>query len=150
VSTDGNAWTQVGTATIIMRGNIYVGLPVTSHTNTALCAATFTNVSVIASSPPPMFDEESEDDETQVNTAIALSPNPLRSNVLLVQSENESQENVRIQVVDLSGKIIREKDFTGDTEQAGYEVDMADIAQGAYIIRMISPTKNVSSLLIRQ
>jgi glucose/arabinose dehydrogenase len=151
VSTDGNAWTQVGTATIVMRGNIYVGLPVTSHTNTALCTATFTNVSVIASSPPPLFDEESEDEEILVNTAIALSPNPLRSNVLLVESENASQENVRIQVVDLSGKIVREKDFTGlDKEQAAYEVDMADIAQGAYIIRMISPTKNVSSLLIRQ
>jgi glucose/arabinose dehydrogenase/regulation of enolase protein 1 (concanavalin A-like superfamily) len=152
VSTDGNNWTQVGTATIIMRDNIYVGLPVTSHTNSALCTATFTNVSVIASSPPPLFDFESEDDDAETETsAIALSPNPLRSNMLLIESDNAAQENIRIQVVDLSGKVVREKDFTGfDTEQASYEVDMTDVAQGAYIIRVISATKNVSSLLIRQ
>lgn len=45
VSSDGGAWNQVGTAqTISMSGAIFVGLPVTSHNNTNLCAATFDNV----------------------------------------------------------------------------------------------------------
>ncbi|HLP78828.1 MAG TPA: hypothetical protein VK327_18145, partial [Candidatus Paceibacterota bacterium] len=45
VSSDGGAWNQVGTAqTITMGGAVYVGLPVTSHNNTNLCAATFDNV----------------------------------------------------------------------------------------------------------
>lgn len=152
ISSDGNAWTQVGTATIIMRDNIYVGLPVTSHTNSALATGTFTNVSVISASPPPLFDFESEvDDDNAINTSIVLSPNPLRSNVLLVETTDGIPVSVHIQVVDLSGKVVREKSFSGvESEQTAVEVDMTDVAQGAYIIRMISPTKNVSSLLIRQ
>lgn len=151
ISNDGNTWTQVGTATIVMRDNIYVGLPVTSHTNSALATATFTNVSVTGASPPPMFEFESEDDESEINTSIALSPNPLRSNMLSIESGSDQRERVRIQVVDLSGKVVREREFEGsDSEESTYQVDMTDVAQGAYIIRMISATKNVSSLLIRQ
>jgi regulation of enolase protein 1 (concanavalin A-like superfamily) len=46
VSTDGTAWTQVGTTTITMGPTINVGLAVTSHTNGTLAAATFDNVTV--------------------------------------------------------------------------------------------------------
>lgn len=150
VSPDGNTWTQVGSASIIMKDNIYVGLPVTSHTNSALCTATFTNVTVISNSPPPLFDTETDDDDEAIHTSIALSPNPLRSNTLLIESQ-PSQGNVRIQVVDLSGKVIREQDFSGfENEQSAYEVDMSEVAQGAYIIRMMTARGNAASLLIRQ
>jgi len=46
-STDGSNWTQVGTTqTIVMNSVLSVGLAVTSHLNTALGTATFTNLSV--------------------------------------------------------------------------------------------------------
>jgi regulation of enolase protein 1 (concanavalin A-like superfamily) len=45
-SSDGNAWTQVGSDTVVMSGTVYVGLSVTAHNNAALNTATFTNVSV--------------------------------------------------------------------------------------------------------
>ncbi len=46
-SPDGVTWTQLGTSqTISMATNAYAGLCVTSHDNTQICAATFTNTSV--------------------------------------------------------------------------------------------------------
>ena len=46
VSPDGNAWTTVGAADISMTGTIYVGLPVTSHSDGTLGTATFDHVAV--------------------------------------------------------------------------------------------------------
>jgi regulation of enolase protein 1 (concanavalin A-like superfamily) len=51
-STDGAAWTTVGSQTIAMTSGVYVGLVITSHNNTALATATFDNVS-IATLPSP-------------------------------------------------------------------------------------------------
>jgi regulation of enolase protein 1 (concanavalin A-like superfamily) len=45
-STNGTTWTQISSRTISMGTNVYVGLAVTSHTNSALSTATFTNVTV--------------------------------------------------------------------------------------------------------
>ena len=56
-STDGAAWTTVGSQTITMTAAVYVGLAVTSHTNTALATATFDNVS-IATLPSPWLNAD--------------------------------------------------------------------------------------------
>ena len=45
-SPDGVTWTLVGSQTISMAANVYIGLPVTSHNNTVLCTATLDNVTV--------------------------------------------------------------------------------------------------------
>jgi regulation of enolase protein 1 (concanavalin A-like superfamily) len=47
-SSNGTAWTQVGTETIAMGSNVDVGLAVTSHHNGALARATFDSVTVTA------------------------------------------------------------------------------------------------------
>jgi regulation of enolase protein 1 (concanavalin A-like superfamily) len=44
VSADGVTWVQVGSSTISMTGTVYLGLIVTSHSNTALCTTTFDGV----------------------------------------------------------------------------------------------------------
>ncbi len=46
VSIDGSIWAAVGAETIPMASAIYVGLPVTSHTNGTLARTTIDNVSV--------------------------------------------------------------------------------------------------------
>jgi hypothetical protein len=46
VSADGASWTLVATDTIGMGATIYVGVAVSSHTNAALCTATFDSVTV--------------------------------------------------------------------------------------------------------
>jgi hypothetical protein len=43
-STNGTAWSAMGTNTITMATSVYIGLPVCAHNNTTNCTATFTNV----------------------------------------------------------------------------------------------------------
>jgi regulation of enolase protein 1 (concanavalin A-like superfamily) len=43
-STNGATWTPMSTQTISMATNVYIGLAVTSHTNSTLCTATLDNV----------------------------------------------------------------------------------------------------------
>jgi len=43
-SPDGVTWTQVGSTTISMASTVYIGLAVTAHNSSALCTATFDNV----------------------------------------------------------------------------------------------------------
>ena len=45
-SPDGVTWTQQGTVSISMASNVYIGLVVSSRSNSQLCTATFDNVSV--------------------------------------------------------------------------------------------------------
>jgi regulation of enolase protein 1 (concanavalin A-like superfamily) len=57
VSTDGAAWTTVGSDTFTMPGSVLVGLAAHSHTTTALASGVFDNVSVVdgaTSAPPPL------------------------------------------------------------------------------------------------
>ena len=53
-SSNGVSWTLVGSATISMTAAVYVGMPLTSHNASAVCTATFDNVSVTgpANNPP--------------------------------------------------------------------------------------------------
>jgi len=46
-STDGVTWTTVGSVTITMSSNVYIGLLVCSHVNGTLCTATFDNVTAV-------------------------------------------------------------------------------------------------------
>ena len=48
-STDGAAWTVLGSVTVPMVNNVLGGLAVTAHDNTKLCTATFANVAVTSS-----------------------------------------------------------------------------------------------------
>ena len=43
-SSNGSSWTLVGSQTITMGANVYIGLAVTSHNDGTVCAATFDNV----------------------------------------------------------------------------------------------------------
>ncbi|MDB6165819.1 MAG: hypothetical protein JWQ83_959 [Lacunisphaera sp.] len=52
-SGDGNNWQPIGTVTCAMPATIYVGLAVSSHDNTTLNTATFDNVNILATNPPP-------------------------------------------------------------------------------------------------
>ena len=52
-SPDGNTWTLTGSASLTMGASVYIGLAVSSHTTTQLCAATFDNVTVTGAAPPP-------------------------------------------------------------------------------------------------
>ncbi len=44
ISPNGSTWTTVGSKTIVMGANVYIGLAVTSHNDGTLCTAVFDNV----------------------------------------------------------------------------------------------------------
>jgi regulation of enolase protein 1 (concanavalin A-like superfamily) len=47
VSSDGSSWSQVGTASISMVSDVFIGLAVTSHKDGTLCTAAFDHVSTV-------------------------------------------------------------------------------------------------------
>jgi len=51
-SSNGTSWTTIGTETISMATNVYIGLAVTSHNGGALCASTIDNVTVTTGGAP--------------------------------------------------------------------------------------------------
>lgn len=151
-STDGNSWTQIGTATIIMKNTNYVGLPVTSHTNSALCTATFTNVTVITTTAAPPVEDDAiasvDDDRTD---GLILYPNPLQDNRLNIESTLSSPSNVKIQLLNSLGQVVHDQDL--GKQEAGaihYEMDVSGLTQGTYLVRMISLRDQRSARLIRK
>lgn len=72
VSSDGSAWTQVGTASIAINSTVFVGLIVTSHNDGTLCTAPFDNVNVETTSNVPV-------------TGISVSP----TNAVLTVGESQ-------------------------------------------------------------
>jgi hypothetical protein len=53
-SADGQTWRQLGSSvTIAMGANVYAGLALSSHANSALATAAFSNVAIGGSTPPP-------------------------------------------------------------------------------------------------
>src|SRR6185295_16575036 len=51
-SSDGDNWTFIGSATIVMPSTIYAGLAVSSHDNSVLNTGTFDNVQLVSTGPP--------------------------------------------------------------------------------------------------
>ena len=80
-SPDGTNWTQQGTATFAMASNtVYVGLAVTSHNNSSLCAATFDNVAVTDVSAPAGL-AATPASSSQINLAWNALPSAVSYNV---------------------------------------------------------------------
>jgi hypothetical protein len=59
-SADGASWTLIGSDTITMAANVYVGLPLTSHNNSVLCASSIDSVSVTSGSSATVLRLEAE------------------------------------------------------------------------------------------
>jgi hypothetical protein len=53
-SPDGVTWTLVGSDTVVMSTNVFVGLPLTSHNGAAVCTATFDSTSVTVTTGGPL------------------------------------------------------------------------------------------------
>jgi endo-1,4-beta-xylanase len=66
-SANGTTWTQVGSTTLTNISTAYIGLAVTAHNNSYLCAATFDNVSAPGWPPPPLKVAATATSDTQVN-----------------------------------------------------------------------------------
>jgi regulation of enolase protein 1 (concanavalin A-like superfamily) len=75
-STDGRSWTKVGSDSIPMADDVYVGIAVTSHNTTATTTAVVTNFSVTtstASNQPPTVSLTAPSNGASFNTGATVS-----------------------------------------------------------------------------
>jgi fibronectin type 3 domain-containing protein/regulation of enolase protein 1 (concanavalin A-like superfamily) len=74
-STDGNSWSQIGSASITMSNGTYVGLAVCSHNNGTLCSAGFDNVyiSALAAAGSPVILQQPVGGTRYAGGSITLS-----------------------------------------------------------------------------
>jgi regulation of enolase protein 1 (concanavalin A-like superfamily) len=120
-STNGSTWISGGSTTITMSHTIYVGLAATSHNQSATTTATFTNVSVQASSGT----------SNQLPTVAITSPS---SGTTVTEPANVTMQ---ANASDPDGSINRVEFFEGtrlvgtDTTSP-YSVTVAGVAEGTY------------------
>lgn len=148
-SSTGTGWTQIGSITIGMTSNIFVGLAVTSHNNNALCTAKFTNVTVTTSAANSSLAFAMED--VTPSSTLSLYPNPLHNNRLSIEATLPSASPVRIQILNLFGQVMLETDL--GVQKAGtlrHAVDLSGYATATYVLRMQSDTGYQSALFIRK
>jgi glucose/arabinose dehydrogenase/regulation of enolase protein 1 (concanavalin A-like superfamily) len=146
-SSSGTTWNQIGSVTISMTANVFVGLPVTSHNNSALCTATFTNVTVTtgASSLASVMQEDGDADRR-----LVVFPNPLSDDILHIESTLPRRDAVRIQIVNLMGQVVSEKDL--GRQEAGmvqFDMDLTGYSSGTFIVRLLSTHGHKVAFLIR-
>lgn len=88
-SSDGSSWTQIGSATISMASQVYVGLAVTSHNNSVTSTAVFENVTVgSGSSTIPVTGV------TVSPTSLSLTAGQTGQLTATVQPDNATNKNV--------------------------------------------------------
>jgi glucose/arabinose dehydrogenase/regulation of enolase protein 1 (concanavalin A-like superfamily) len=148
-SSTGTTWTQIATANIPMTANVFVGLPVTSHNNGALCTATFTNVTVTNTATALIA--SLEDEHEQFTQPLSVFPNPLEGSILKIESTIPSSSRIRIQITNLLGQVMLEKDL--GKQEAGtinYDVDADALPSGTFIIRVLSASGNQSAFIVKR
>jgi hypothetical protein len=134
-----------------MATSVLVGLPVTSHNNSALCTATFTNVTVSGGTARSASLAETETFDDESSRSIRVFPNPLEGNTLNIESTIPSTSTVRIQIANLLGQVVMEKDL--GRQEAGtirYDVDLSAFPKGTFIVRVFSVRSNQSAIFVRQ
>jgi glucose/arabinose dehydrogenase/regulation of enolase protein 1 (concanavalin A-like superfamily) len=148
-SSDGTAWNQIGSATITMSSTVLVGLPVTSHNNSMLCTATFTNVTVTGNSGALASVQLVEPFEA--SSRLLLFPNPLHGNMLTLESVIPDTSSIYIQVLTLQGITIQQQNL--GVREGGvfrHEVELADLSPGTYIIRLMAGNNHETGLFIKK
>ena len=153
-SSNGTTWTQIASVSISMTANVFVGLPVTSHNNSALCTATFTNVTVTAAAASLALASEEQEQEQELeleSRSLSIFPNPLQGDILNIESSLSKTSAIRIEIANLLGQVMLVKDL--GRKEAGmlrHEVDMSSLSEGTYIVRILSVSGNQTALVFKR
>jgi len=148
ISADGKKWQKVGQAEIMMAGQVYIGMAVTSHKNTAAATATFSNP-VFKAKPTAV--EEKKD---QVVTGYELCnnyPNPFNPTTT-IQFSLPMNENVKLTVYDVLGREVMTL-IDGKMNAGVYSVpfDASRFASGIYFYKLHTPgfTQTKKMMLVK-
>lgn len=110
-SVNGTTWTQVGSVTISMAANVYIGLFATSHNDGVITTSTFTNVSVSSgANNPPVANAGSDKSLTAGTTSTTLpgsgsdpDGNPITYNWTQVSGPSAAITNASTATATVSG-----------------------------------------------
>ncbi|HMI03630.1 MAG TPA: discoidin domain-containing protein, partial [Pedobacter sp.] len=103
-----------------------------------------------ASSSIPVKSNLADKNLDQLNSfGIRLSPNPAGSTMGLTVS-NAEQGKLYVQVVNISGTVVKKVEFTVTGSTDKYEMPIADLAQGMYIVQVTQGKNTLRAKLIKQ
>lgn len=102
-STNGATWTPVGSTTITMASNAYVGLAVTSHNNSVASQATFDNLTISTGSSTPPSTGYFEIVARHTNKCLEVSSSSTSNGAITVQYDCHGTANQQWQRVDVGG-----------------------------------------------
>ncbi len=74
-----------------------------------------------------------------INVQFAVLPNPV-TNVLVMQFNQVVDANATVQIVDLSGRLLKQLTVAG--LQQNFQIDVQDLAVGTYVIRFVNQGQN--------
>jgi hypothetical protein len=83
-----------------------------------------------------------------VSGSIDLYPNPVTGTELYVRMGDSKGEAMSIQIADMSGRVVRSADYAaGSYNAAAVKVDVSNLAQGIYMLRIVDGSNNTIETL---
>ncbi|HEU5147731.1 MAG TPA: T9SS type A sorting domain-containing protein, partial [Chryseosolibacter sp.] len=83
--------------------------------------------------------------------ALSAFPNPVNGSVLTIESSIPSTSVVRIQVVDMFGQLIVDENLgTLEAGRLRYVIELPDLRQGAYVVRVLSADTSRSAVVVKR
>jgi len=81
--------------------------------------------------------------------SVFVAPNPTRGE-LRITINNDSRGKINVQVLNVAGQIIMKKEFNKDSELHNEQVDIAELKNGIYLIRVVNSKGESTSLRIKK
>jgi hypothetical protein len=81
-------------------------------------------------------------------SAVKVFPNPVKTDVS-IQATLEKTENVTIEVIDITGKVVTSKVITG-ANTVDTSFNLSNIARGTYTIKLSTPSGSVKNRIVLQ
>jgi glucose/arabinose dehydrogenase len=149
-STDGTSWTLMGSQTISMGTTIQMGLAYTSHNANTLGTATFTNVTVSGGVSSTADGNAEIIELNSTANDFSLFPNPVFGDALNLDIDKSIGAGVRVEIVNSIGQVILQKDIDEDTSGETVEIDVRNVPQGFYFLRLVSERNKSGASFVRR
>jgi hypothetical protein len=101
-------------------------------------------------SPEARESFELEPDSEPLSLQVELYPNPVVTNTVSVRIEGAAQKHVRLQLMDLKGQVVLQRDLKPETRQHTEELDVTNLPAGMLLLRLSTDREQVVKKLLKQ
>jgi hypothetical protein len=106
------------------------------------CSST-DEITISIADPLGIADEAGEEN-------ISLYPNPTRGAFQVEFSMTENAEDVRVSIMDISGKVVNQKQLPLVMNGDVINLDITDMAEGLYLINIVSEKLRITERIVKQ